>query len=119
MGAVAAVSNRHRAEHRLDTGATRPGGRNRHRAGYTPTEFARSAILETVQLQRALTAEDRADVLAAAEAEGLSLTAFCRAAILDAAQQPEPGPQIETGGVGFLAWLLAMLSAGRRAGTNA
>ena len=85
----------------------------------TPTEFARSAILETVQLQRALTAEDRADVLAAAEAEGLSLTAFCRAAILDAARQPEPGPQIETGGVGFLAWLLAMLSARRRAGTNA
>ncbi len=85
----------------------------------TPTEFARSAILEAVQLQRALTAEDRADVLAAAEAEGLSLTAFCRAAILDAAQQPESGPQIETGGVGFLAWLLAMLSAGRRAGTNA
>ena len=87
----------------------------------TPTDFARSAILEAVQLQRALTAEDRADVLAAAEAEGLSLTAFCRAAILDAAQQlePEPGPQIETGGVGFLAWLLAMLSAGRRAGTNA
>ena len=34
----------------------------------TPTEFARSAILETVQLQRALTAEDRADVLAAAAA---------------------------------------------------
>ena len=33
----------------------------------TPTEFARSAILETVQLQRALTAEDRADVLAAAD----------------------------------------------------
>ena len=85
----------------------------------TPTEFARSVILEAVQLQRALTDEDRADVLAAAESEGLSLTAFCRAAILDAAQQPEPGPQIETGGVGFLAWLLAMLSAGRRAGTNA
>ena len=83
----------------------------------TPTEFARSAILEAVQLQRALTAEDRSDVLAAAEAEGLSLTAFCRAAILDVARQPEP--QIETGSVGFLAWLLAMLSAGRRAGTNA
>ena len=33
----------------------------------TPTEFARSAILEAVQLQLALTAEDRADVLAAAD----------------------------------------------------
>ena len=80
----------------------------------TPTEFARSAVLEAVQLQRALTAEDRAQVLAAAEAEGLSLTAFCRAAILEAAQSPEPGAQIDTGGVGFLAWLLAVLSTGRR-----
>ena len=80
----------------------------------TPTEFARSAILEAVQLHHALTAEERTLVQAAAEAEGLSVTAFCRAAILEAAEAPVPGPEIDTNGVGFLAWLLAILSAGRR-----
>ena len=80
----------------------------------TPTEFGRSAILEAVQLQHALTDDERAQVVAAAESEGLSVTAFCRAAILDAAQSPVLGSEIDTGGAGFLAWLLAMLATARR-----
>lgn len=73
-----------------------------------------SAILEAVQLQHALTDDERAQVVAAAESEGLSVTAFCRAAILDAAQSPVLGSEIDTGGAGFLAWLLAMLATARR-----
>ena len=86
--------------------------------GTTPTEFARAAILEAVQLHHALTAEEREQVAHAAEAEGLSLTAFCRAAILEASVPPEHGADIDTNGVGFLAWLMAVLSAARRGTPN-
>ena len=41
--------------------------------GTTPTEFARAAILEAVQLHHALTAEEREQVALAAEVEGLSV----------------------------------------------
>ena len=82
--------------------------------GTTPTEFARAAILEAVQLHHALTAEEREQVALAAEAEGLSLTAFCRAAILEAAAPAEHGAGVDADGVGFLAWLMAVLSATRR-----
>ena len=82
--------------------------------GTTPTEFARSAIMEAVQLNHALTAEERAQVALAAEVEGLSLTAFCRAAILEAAAPAEHGAGVDAGGVGFLAWLMAVLSTTRR-----
>ena len=82
--------------------------------GTTPTEFARSAIMEAVQLHHALTAEEREQVWHAAEAEGLSLTAFCRSAILEAAAPAEHGSGIDADGVGFLAWLMAVLSATRR-----
>ena len=82
--------------------------------GTTPTEFARAAILEAVQLHHALTAEEREQVSHAAEAEGLSLAAFCRSAILEAAAPAEHGAGIDADGVGFLAWLMAVLSATRR-----
>ena len=82
--------------------------------GTTPTEFARAAILEAVQLHHALTAEERAQVALAAEVEGLSVTAFCRAAILEAAAPAEHGAGVDADGVGFLAWLMAVLSATRR-----
>ena len=82
--------------------------------GTTPTEFARAAILEAVQLHHALTAEEREQVSLAAEAEGLSVTAFCRAAILEAAAPAEHGAGVDADGVGFLAWLMAVLSATRR-----
>ncbi len=82
--------------------------------GTTPTEFARSAIMEAVQLHHALSAEEREKVAQAAEAEGLSLTAFCRAAILEAAVPAEHGAGADADGVGFLAWLMAVLSATRR-----
>ena len=80
----------------------------------TPTEFARSAIMEAVQLNHALSVEERVQVALAAEAEGLSLTAFCRSAILEAAAPAGRGVGIDADGVGFLAWLMAMLSAARR-----
>ena len=83
-------------------------------AGTTPTAFARAAILEAVQLHHALTAEERELVTLAAEVEGLSLTAFCRAAILEAAAPAEHGTGVDADGVGFLAWLMAVLSAARR-----
>ena len=82
--------------------------------GTTPTEFARSAIMEAVQLHHALTAEEREQVARAAEVEGLSVTAFCRAAILEAAAPAEPGTGVDADGLGFLAWLMAVLSAARR-----
>ena len=82
--------------------------------GTTPTEFARSAIMEAVQMNHALTAEERDQVSHAAEAEGLSLTAFCRSAILEAAAPAGRGVGIDADGVGFLAWLMAMLSVARR-----
>ena len=82
--------------------------------GTTPTGFSRAAILEAVQLHHALTAEEREQVSHAAEAEGLSLTAFCRSAILEAAAPAEHGAGIDADGVGFLAWLMAVLSAARR-----
>ena len=82
--------------------------------GTTPTAFARAAILEAVQLHHALTAEEREQVSHAAEAEGLSLTAFCRSAILEAAAPAEHGAGIDADGIGFLAWLMAVLSAARR-----
>ena len=82
--------------------------------GTTPTAFCRAAILEAVQLQHALTAEEREQVARAAEVEGLSLTAFCRASILEAATPAEPGAGVDTDGLGFLAWLMAVLSAARR-----
>ena len=82
--------------------------------GTTPTSFCRSAILEAVQLQHALTAEEREQVARSAEVEGLSVTAFCRAAILEAAAPAGHGAGIDTDGVGFLAWLMAVLSATRR-----
>ena len=82
--------------------------------GTTPTEFARSAIMESVQLHHALSAEECEKVAQAAEAEGLSLTAFCRSAILEAAAPAEHGPGVDAGGVGFLAWLVAVLSTARR-----
>ena len=82
--------------------------------GTTPTEFARAAILEAVQLHHALTAEERELVALAAVVEGLSLTAFCRAAILEAAAPAEHGAGIDADGIGFLAWLMAVLSAARR-----
>ena len=44
----------------------------------------------------------------------LSLTVFCRSAILEAAAPPEHSAHIGTDGVGFLAWLMAVLSAARR-----
>ena len=50
----------------------------------------------------------------AAEAEGLSLTAFCRAAILEAAAPVAHGVGIDADGLGFLAWLMAVLSTARR-----
>ena len=77
--------------------------------GTTPTAFCRAAILEAVQMHHALTAEEREQVVLAAEVEGLSVTAFCRAAILEAAAPAEHGV-----GVGFLAWLMTVLSATRR-----
>ena len=80
----------------------------------TPTEFARSAIMEAVQLQRVLTAEERAQVALSAEGEGLSVTAFCRAAILEAAAPAEHGSGVDADGLGFLAWLMAVLSVARR-----
>ena len=82
--------------------------------GTTPTGFSRAAILEAVQLHHALTAAEREQVSHAAEAEGLSLTAFCRAAILEAAAPAEHGAGVAADGVGFLAWLMAVLSATRR-----
>ena len=82
--------------------------------GTTPTEFARSAIMEAVQLHHALTAEEREQVARAAEVEGLSVTAFCRAAILEAAAPAEPGTGVDADGLGFLAWLMAVLSTARR-----
>ena len=82
--------------------------------GTTPTAFARSAIMEAVQLQRVLTAEERAQVSLSAEGEGLSVTAFCRAAILEAAAPAEPGAGVDANGLGFLAWLMAVLSVARR-----
>ena len=82
--------------------------------GTTPTAFCRSAILEAVQLHHALTAEEREQVALAAEAEGLSLTAFCRSAILEAAAPAEHGAVVDTDGLGFLAWFMAVLSAARR-----
>ena len=82
--------------------------------GTTPTAFARAAILEAVQLHHALTAEEREQVALAAEVEGLSVTAFCRAAILEAATPAEHGAGVDADGVGFLAWLMAVLSATRR-----
>ena len=82
--------------------------------GTTPTEFARAAIMEAVQLNHALSAEERAQVALAAEVEGLSVTAFCRAAILEAAAPAEHGAGVDADGVGFLAWLMAVLSATRR-----
>ena len=72
--------------------------------GTTPTEFARAAILEAVQLHHALTAEEREQVALAAEVDGLSVTAFCRAAILEAAAPAEHGAGVDADGVGFLAW---------------
>ena len=86
--------------------------------GTTPTAFARSAILEAVQLHHALTAVEREQVARAAEAEGLSVTAFCRAAILEAAAPAEHGAGVDADGVGFLAWLMAVLSATRRGNTT-
>ena len=82
--------------------------------GTTPTEFARAAIMEAVQLNHALSAEERAQVALAAEAEGLSLTAFCRSAILEAAAPAGLGVGIDANGIGFLAWLMAVLSTARR-----
>ena len=82
--------------------------------GTTPTSFCRSAILEAVQLQHALTAEEREQVSHAAEAEGLSLTAFCRSAILEAAAPAEHGVGVDADGIGFLTWLMAVLSVARR-----
>ena len=82
--------------------------------GTTPTEFARAAIMEAVQLHHALTAEEREQVARSAEVEGLSLTAFCRAAILEAAAPAKHGAGVDADGVGFLAWLMAVLSATRR-----
>ena len=86
--------------------------------GTTPTGFSRAAILEAVQLHHVLTAEEREQVALAAEVEGLSLTAFCRAAILEAAAPAEHGAVVDTDGVGFLAWLMAVLSATRRGHAN-
>ena len=82
--------------------------------GTTPTGFSRAAILECVQMHHALTAAEREQVARAAEAEGLSVTAFCRAAILEAAAPAEHGAGVDADGVGFLAWLMAVLSATRR-----
>ena len=42
------------------------------------------------------------------------LTAFCRSAILEAAAPLERSAHIGTNSVGFLAWLMAVLSAARR-----
>ena len=39
---------------------------------------------------------------------------FCHAAMLKAALPSERGADIDTDGVGFLAWLMAVLSAARR-----
>ena len=86
----------------------------RFRPGTTPTAFARAAILEAVQLHHALTAEEREQVSHSAEAEGLSLTAFCRSAVLEAAAPAEHGAGKDADGIGFLAWLMAVISAARR-----
>ena len=69
--------------------------------GTTPTEFARSAIMEAVQLHHALARLRNVHRWRlAAEVEGLSLTAFCRAAILEAAAPAEHGAGVDADGVG-------------------
>ena len=64
-----------------------------------------------LQVNLSFTAEAFEVVKAAAESQEVSVTAFCRAAIMDAAQQPIP-EGLET--VGFPAWLLALLALLRR-----
>ena len=50
----------------------------------------------------------------AAAAHGVTVVAFCRAAILDAVDPPEPDPELDTAGVGFLAWVMTLLAMARR-----
>ena len=67
-----------------------------------------------LQVNLSFTAEAFEVVKAAAESQEVSVTAFCRGAIMDAA---EPLPEdLEAGG--FPAWLLALLALLRRTPRN-
>ena len=65
-----------------------------------------------LQVNLSFTAEAFEVVKAAAESQEVSVTAFCRGAIMDAA---EPLPEdLEAENGGFPAWLLALLALLRR-----
>ena len=66
------------------------------------------------QLNIGLTPEQHDLVKAAAEDAEMTVTAFCRQAIIDAATPPEPEDQIDTYSPGFLAWLMALLAAAKQ-----
>ena len=65
-----------------------------------------------LQVNITFTAEAYELVKAAAESEGLTVTQFSRAAIMDAAQPMPEDLEAEAGG--FPAWLLALLALLRR-----
>ena len=68
-----------------------------------------------LQVNLSFTAEAFEVVKEAAESQEVSVTAFCRGAIMDAAEQPIP-EDLETGG--FPAWLLALLALLRRTSSS-
>ena len=65
-----------------------------------------------LQVNLSFTAEAFEVVKTAAESQEVSVTAFCRAAIMDAAEPMPEGVEAENGG--FPAWLLALLALLRR-----
>ena len=65
-----------------------------------------------LQVNLSFTAEAFEVVKTAAESQEVSVAAFCRAAIMDAAQPIPEGLETEAGG--FPAWLLAVLALLRR-----
>lgn len=74
--------------------------------GTTPTEFIRTLALLGIDPQ----------VKAAAAADGVTVVEFCSTAIREAAEPTEPA--IDAEGIGFLAWLLAVLAKRNPSGAS-
>ena len=81
-----------------------------------PSNLDSGGIMPRRQINLSFTEEAYEQVTAAADAQGLTINQFSRAAVMDAAQPIPEDLEPEAGG--FPAWLIALLSLLRRAPSN-